>query len=546
MKKFFVISLIFAMALSTTAAVGAEETAEEVFAPTVTSGGIIVNEDGHNTLCGAISDPTWKETSTVGRPIKYDLRDKDAVLEGIKQAMHNYANTQVTDVVIPTNFQYSFTDSDIIEDVKDKWNATETWSSVSGGADLDFSKTMVDIFYKVIYEYDIDVYREWFTQLEKDNINGWISIRMNDIHEYKQLKGERNSLFNYTAYNNGFTVGSHLGGDYGGSYGCLNYTKEEVYNRYIGYIREQVTRYGDIIDGIELDFQREPFCFAPGEEENGRRIMTKFIGEVRSVADTVGESNNKTIPISVRVPRDLTQCYDSGFDIVEWAKKGLIDTVTVSPRTSTSDTDMPIESWVKIFDNYGVKINACTDILWRAPSNKSYAREANLENDYAFAAQSLSQGADKIYLFNHYTTWIDGFNQPFDSSSTLNLGTRRELLENAGSLETLADKNKSYIASYQDVTGNFYDDTYRYDPLPMTASAGSTSDNLRIKTGSLPEDGEVAVIVGFVRKDGTEISGKDISLSVNGEVCAEYDEVLCMDGANNDSGYYDKFFYNRN
>lgn len=514
---------------------------EETFAPTVTSRGIIINEDAHNTLCGAISDPSWKETSTTGRPIKYDLTDKDAVLAGIKQTMHNYANTQVTDVVIPTNFQYSFSDSDVMEDVDDKWNAATTWASVSNGAALDFSKTMVEVFHKVIYDYNIDVYREWFTQLEKDNINGWISIRMNDIHDYKQLNGQRNSLFNYTAYDKGLTVGSHLGGDYQGAYGCLNYSKEEVYNRYIKYIEEQVTRYGDIIDGVELDFQREAFCFAPGEEENGRTIMTKFLREVKAIADKTG----KGIQVSVRVPRDLTQCYDSGFDVLEWAKEGLINTVTVSTRNATCDTDMPIASWVKIFDKYGVKINAGTEILYRSAGNKSYAREANLENDYALAAQYLSEGADKMYYFNHYTTWIEGNNQPFDSSNVLNLGTRLDLLNNAGSPETLEDKNKAYLVSYQDITGNFYDDTYRYDPLPITAAANSTSENLRIKTGNIPSDADAAVLVGFTRGDSAEIGSGDITVAVNGENCTTAEEVLCMDGLD-DETYYSKFFETKN
>ncbi len=545
MNKIFILSLISALAVTMTVTVNAEEAAKEVFAPTVTSGGIIINEDAHNTLCGAISDPSWKATSTTGRPIKYDLTDKEAVLEGIKQTMHNYANTQVTDVVIPTNFQYSFSDSDVIEDVEDKWNATTTWASVSGGTTLDFSKTMVNVFHTVIYDYNIDVYREWFTQLENDNINGWLSIRMNDIHDYKQLKGTRNSLFNYTAYDNGLTVGSHLGGDYQGFYGCLNYSNEEVYNRYISYIEEQVTRYGDIIDGIELDFQREAFCFAPGEEETGRLIMTSFIRQVKAIADTVGEANSRNIQISVRVPRDLTQCYDSGFDVLTWAKEGLIDTVTVSTRNETCDTDMPIASWVKIFDNYGVKINAGTEILYRPAGNKSYAREANLENDYALAAQYLSEGADKMYYFNHYTTWIDGYNQPFDSSSVLNIGTRQDLLENAGSLETLADKNKAYLVSYQDITGNFYDNTYCYDPLPITAKAGSASENLRIKTGKVPENAEAAILVGFTRNDAAEITSSDISLTVNGETCTEAKEVLCMDGLK-DETYFNKFFYTKN
>ena len=479
---------------------------------TVSSGnGIIINEDGHNTLCGPIG---YNKT--------YDVTDKQQVMEGLKQTMHNYAGTQVSDVVIAANFQYSFAKSEVMEDVYDKWNATTTWTEVSNGQEIDLSGTLVEIFYKVIYEHDIDIYREWFTQLEKDNINGWLSIRMNDFHDYGKINGERNSLYNYTAYKKGRTIGSYHSQDPAGNYACLDYGNEDVYGRYKNYIAEQLNNYGDIIDGIELDFLRESYCFAPGEEAEGREIMTNLLAEVNKAVKEVETDNNCDIKISVRLPRELEQAYDSGFDAVTWAKQGLIDTITVSTRWETCDTDMPISQWVKVFDKYNVKINAGSEILYRSSGYDNGYRMTNLENDYALAMQYLSEGADKVYYFNHYSSWNEGYNQPFDESDVCDIGTRRDLLENAGSIETLLEQNRSHIVSYQDITGNLYDNAYRYRPLPITLTEGK-EQMLRIKTGQIADSAKTAVIVGF----STTTQASDFELYCNGEVIPFTEQAYC-------------------
>lgn len=453
------------------------------YAQTVEStGGIFVNEDGTNT----ISRP-------FDRVEEYNIDDKDSTKKALEATMHDYAGTQVTDVSVCANYRASLAKSDVIEDTKDLcegigWDVTDA---------EQIKDKAYEYFYKINYTHGLDVHRIWFEQLKQDKIRAWISFRMNDVHAALGDNTNGNTHFGLDAFKNKLTIGSHYDSALAGYVDCLDYSKKEVRDKMLGYIVEQMTNYNDVLEGIELDFLRESFCFAPGKEAEGRTIMTQFIADVKNEADKYG------LKITVRLPRDFVQCYDSGLDVLEWAKEGLVSSVTVSPRVETCDSDMPIASWVKLLKNYNVTVNAGTDILYRsggAGRNDSTKRFTNLENDYAQAMAYLSEGADKLYLFNHYSSWYDGYNQPFDQSDVADFGTRKNLLNNAGSTQTLINQNRSYIVSYQDITGNLYEDMYKYDPLPAVIKSGE-SVSFRIKTGAIPENAVIAVVAGVTEKD---------------------------------------------
>lgn len=493
------------------------------------AGGIFVNEDGTNT----ISRP-------FDRIAEYNIDDADSVKSVLRQTMHDYAGTQVTDVSVCANYRASLSKSEVIEDTQDLCEGI-------GWTQKDISKIKdpaYRYFYKVNYTHGLDAHRIWFEQLKSDNIRPWISFRMNDVHAALGDNTDGNTHFALEAYAKGLTVGSHYDGAIAGLVDCLDYSNKEVRDRMLAYIAEQIADYNDVLYGIELDFLRESICFAPGREAAGRELMTQFIRDVKAEADKYN------LKITVRLPRDFAQCYDSGLDALAWAKAGLISSVTVSPRVETCDSDMPIASWVKLLGKYGVTVNAGTDILYRsggAGRNDSTKRFTSLENDYAQAMAYLSEGADKLYLFNHYSSWYDGYSQPFDASDVADTGTRKNLLNNAGSTQTLLNQNRSYLVSYQDITGNLYEDVYRYDPLPVKIGSGETA-SFKIKTGAIPANAAVAVIAGVAAKDafktgtdtaptdsdvrdfGNELditSGDALGVTVNGNAAAGTADVFC-------------------
>lgn len=496
---------------------------------TKSTGGIFINEDGTNT----ISRP-------FDRVDEYNIDDKESVKNVLSKTMHDYAETQVTDVSVCANYRASLAKSNVIEDTQDLCEGID-WDEKDSSKITD---TAYEYFYKVNYTHELDAHRIWFEQLKADGINPWLSFRMNDVHSALGDNTKGNTHFGLDAYEKGLTIGSHYDSAMAGFVDCLDYSKEEVRTRMFNYIEEQVTNYHDVLYGIELDFLRETFCFAPGGESEGRAVMTEYIEKIKALTDLYG------LKITVRLPRDFVQSYDAGLDVLEWAKKGLISSVTVSPRVASCDSDMPIASWVKLLKKYGVTVNAGTDILYRsggAGRNDSTKRFTNLENDYAQAMAYLSEGADKIYLFNHYLSWYDGYNQPFDSSDVADFGTRSELLNNAGSTETLMNRNRSYIVSYQDITGNLYEDMYKYDPLPKEIKSGEKA-SFRIKTGAIPDNAALAVIVGVSKKDafktgesekpseydvkdfGNELditSGDILKVSINNENASNSVDVYC-------------------
>ena len=58
----------------------------------------------------------------------------------------------------------------------------------------------------------------------------------------------------------------------------------EFLARYFELSREIIERYADLMDGVQLDFMRQPFLFPPGTGEARRDLMTEFIAQVRAVS----------------------------------------------------------------------------------------------------------------------------------------------------------------------------------------------------------------------------------------------------------------------
>ena len=60
---------------------------------------------------------------------------------------------------------------------------------------------------------------------------------------------------------------------------CLDYARPEVRDYYMALIQETLDRYD--IDGLELDFMREPYVFSADKEREGAPILTGWLREVR-------------------------------------------------------------------------------------------------------------------------------------------------------------------------------------------------------------------------------------------------------------------------
>ena len=94
---------------------------------------------------------------------------------------------------------------------------------------------------------------------------------------------------------------------------ALNYLLDEVRENWLKYIEEQLSLYD--VYGLELDFNREPYCFPAGKKEEGRRVMLDFIRNVREITNRIGRERGKEIKLAILCPADPICAYNDGFDI---------------------------------------------------------------------------------------------------------------------------------------------------------------------------------------------------------------------------------------
>ncbi|HRU06527.1 MAG TPA: hypothetical protein P5137_12225, partial [Candidatus Brocadiia bacterium] len=140
---------------------------------------------------------------------------------------------------------------------------------------------------------------------------------------------------------------------------CLDYSRPEVQEYALSLIREQVTLYGQTVDGLILDWMRFPrhLSGSPQEVWQKRAVLTGFTASVRRQLAKAG----RPILLAARVPPSLDGCRRAGLDIAEWTRQGLVDFLVASPFLTT-DFSMPIEEMRAALGQHAVPIYAAFDM----------------------------------------------------------------------------------------------------------------------------------------------------------------------------------------
>lgn len=180
--------------------------------------------------------------------------------------------------------------------------------------------------------------------------------------------------------------------------GGLNFAVPEVRARRLAELRELCERYP--IDGLDLDFQRFPMYFKPGEEAAGLETMTEWMREVREMTKVVGAARGRPVLLSARIMARPEQNWAIGLDPIEWIRQGVLDFVTVS-HYLRNDFPLPITEYRKMLPP-DFPIYASIEV---APDPNAYRR---------IARRLWQDGADGILLFNFFTTRERGKEPPFE------------------------------------------------------------------------------------------------------------------------------------
>ncbi len=222
-------------------------------------------------------------------------------------------------------------------------------------------------------------------------VSPWISLRMNDVHNNDNLEHPFHSMLwrKPELFRKG-----HPGYFARG----LDYAHAEVRDYYMALVRETLDRYD--LDGLELDFMREPFLFSVGEEQAGAAILTGWIRQVRGLVDKAAQRRGHLIRLGVRVPFDPETALGLGLDAPTWSREGLVDLVTVAPRWRTMVFNHPMGRWRELLGDRVTLAGGLEVRYYPYPGAEVVMMDP--ENAVGAAMAILSGGGDVVYLFNYF------------------------------------------------------------------------------------------------------------------------------------------------
>ncbi len=196
--------------------------------------------------------------------------------------------------------------------------------------------------------------------------------------------------------------------------GGLNYAIPEVREHRLSQLRECCERYS--VDGLDLDFQRAPIYFRPGEEQDHVKTMNAWIREVRQMTQEVSRTRAEPLLLSARVLARPEQNTAIGLDPFAWAAEGLVDFLTIG-HFLRNDFLLPVAEFRELLPA-DLPLYACIEITQEP-------------HEYRTIAKQLWQaGADGLMLFNFFCYRERGKEPPF------------ELLDVLGDPETLLQKGE--------------------------------------------------------------------------------------------------------
>jgi hypothetical protein len=270
----------------------------------------------------------------------------------------------------------------------------------------------------------------WIARARRKGLSPWVSMRMNDLHDVDNERHPLHSEF-WKAHPEFRRV------PYRGEQRdkALDFARPEVRDYCFKLIEEMAGRWR--FDGLELDWMRHGFHFAPGREAEGRRLLNAFMLRVRRALPG-------RVRLAVRVPSRPETALRLGLDAVEWARSGAVDFVTPTNYWRTVDTAMPVALWRQLLPGSctlaaGLELGLNAHPASKAAGGRPFQTNS-LETVRGAAAAYLEQGADRVYLFNY-----------MDRDTAIeDLDNYPALLSECGELDTLRGKPRRHVVTYQD------------------------------------------------------------------------------------------------
>lgn len=446
----------------------------------------------------------------------------------LKDFIYQYRDTQITDFSMNVNARVSSFPSRVLQSFSDKYLIKE-----ENGRPVDYTRSFAALAYDIFVRQGLDMYKIWIEALREIGIRPWISVRMNDCHANIS---ETNILLSdfYHAHPEIRRVKHRIpdpslkrvADDAMYFEDCYDYGLDVVRDQMFAYIEEVFGRYD--MDGLELDFTRELPSFAIGAEARGREIMTAFLGKIKTLADMYSEKRGRAIEISVLVNSCPVRNYEWGLDVVEWARRGYVNSVIALPRWQSTDTNIPVKLWKDLLSQYGVEFAAGNQILI-SDDPREYGYTGTLETDLGAIAVYRSAGADFTYIYNHMDMFYSGYpqtkrwiNDDDLCEKVLHPDKLKKLFTTAGDKELTIHSRRRHLASFHDFPLYYEKQT---SPLPLACDDSRIYRFVKINIGDVPDGARMHIIIGT--KSENELEPVDLNIRVNNKPVA-YCEVSAL------------------
>lgn len=344
-----------------------------------------------------------------------------------------------------------------------------------------------------------DIVEASLKRAREKNLEAFITFRMNDLH-FADTSNHCTIQYSdyWIAHPEFWTSDTTLPGWHAPN--ALDFAHPEVREYKLGIIREQLEKYGALLDGYELDFMRFIVYFKKAEAEKNAPLITELVQSVKHLTDSIGKIHHKKILLTARVPAIMSDCYKKGLDVKAWVKEGLLDFLTIGVHWS-GDPAINVEGFR---NDLGMDIPVYSTI-----DDGAYRqRETWSHGAYrAMASNALVQGAAGTMLFNYFLTAYNEAGQqlkPVEGTDVCRI-IAPELLQELGSLETLRKRNKVYClsdgATSYEVTVN--------SPLPLKIH---NDGNASVFVGDDVKTDQPEEAILFIRSDNSE----HLNVSING------------------------------
>lgn len=457
--------MLHALVIAAVAVAAAEDGAS---APNVQPPGIALNEDNSHFF-GARAP-------------------EQMTLEGLHAFVDQYAGTKVSHLFLNPNAMRASFDSATRDAIWEYGNQKVP--------EEEFHRRWPENC-RMLTDRGLDPYAVWIARCREKGIVPWLTMRMNDVHDVMDPTNFMHSTF-WVDHPEYWRVPGSTGSWVDRA---LNYGIPEVREHAMSFVRELLERYD--LDGLELDWMRFGYHFAPGEEAAGCEILTQFMRDVRTLANEAAARRGHPVLVGARVPTHPDAAVGLGMDGVRWVKEGLVDMLVPTPFWATADFDIPIELWrERMGDSAGNTVLAAgAEILLRAyPGGQQI--ENDIESVRGFAAAHLHRGADQIYLFNYMDP------APMQGG----VEAYRTLLEQGLGMDEVTSQPRRHVITYRDTV-----------PAGVSADVvlpANTQDNptFRFYIGPAPKIGSVTFLAGLAEGEGVGEAAFDVTF--NGQPCS--------------------------